>query len=56
MGWGKSQRDGDVVRYRFTLTGLEFADLGDKPNDQTGGIKALELCRTKIPSPKIWHT
>ena len=30
------------MRYQFTLYGLG-ADLGDKPNDQTGGIKALEL-------------
>ena len=39
---GVKARDGDVVRYQFTLYGLG-ADLGDKPNDQTGGIKALEL-------------
>ena len=39
---GVKAKDGDVVRYQFTLYGLG-ADLGDKPNDQTGGIKALEL-------------
>lgn len=39
---GVKASDGDVVRYQFTLYGLG-ADLGDKPNDQTGGIKALEL-------------
>lgn len=43
VGMGSTKaKDGDVVRYQFTLYGLG-ADLGDKANDQTGGIKALEL-------------
>lgn len=50
---GVKARDGDVVRYQFTLYGLG-ADLGDKPNDQTGGIKALEL-PNKDSVTKIWH-
>lgn len=50
---GVKASDGDVVRYQFTLYGLG-ADLGDKPNDQTGGIKALEL-PNKDSVTKIWH-
>ena len=39
---GIQAKDGDVVRYQFTLYGLG-ADLGDPTGEQHGGAKALKL-------------